>query len=136
MALLAALVLIAERHPGTRAPQAATQLVQKLEQLRPLAAGFQADSALRLPQYCLNCCVRLALEAWQVSCVGNAACMSVKRMLHRSAIQQRLTACRFRGRHRSRTTWFVAHACLLVEVTCRHTRRWCLTLTLRGWSTS
>lgn len=58
---------------ATEPGEAVTQLLQKLERLRPLAAGFQSNSEMRHPQHCRGCNVRLALEAWKVSCLAATA---------------------------------------------------------------
>lgn len=68
MHLLIGIVYLVMGPNGVPANQAAAYLLQKLEQLRPLAAGFQKNSDLRHPQYCHNCKARLALEGWKVCC--------------------------------------------------------------------
>lgn len=60
--------------PVLPGPAITQLLVEKLERLRPLAAGFQKNSDLRQPQYCSACKVRLALEGWQVSGLGGTDC--------------------------------------------------------------
>ena len=117
--------------------QAITQLLlEKLEDLKLLAAGLRTNSDLRHAQYCSACKVRLVLEAWKVSCLAKTtarSCSASDELFIVSHAHERLTARRLRGCPRRRAIWSVAHACLLMEATCQCTWHWCLALTSRGW---